>query len=145
MKLEGIYQGVDDNGNWLVNGVEISLDHLTRLEGTPVIGSAVEIKGVLRDGKIIALRIEVEDETEDFRGQPQNRVKLRGMVDAMSADGSIISVNAHRVHIGDLTEIDGNIFIGVDVRILAILLDNGMLVAREIDVRERSSDDGDED
>lgn len=145
VKLEGIFQGVNDDGDWIVNGVEISVDRLTRLEGTPEVGSAVEIRGVLRNGRIVALRIKFENENENIRERHQYRVKLRGLVDAMSDDGSVFSVAGHRVHISELTEIDGEVVVGAGVKVLAIILDDGTLVAKEIDVRERDDDMDDED
>ena len=140
VKLEGIYQGVNDDGDWIINGVEVSLDHLTRLEGTPEVGRAVEVKGVLQNGKIVALRIEFEDHDNDFRVRPENRVTLRGLVDAITDDGSVITIDSHEVHIRDLTEIDGEIVVGVGVKVLAIIMDDGTLVAKEIDVREHDTD-----
>ncbi|MDA1226789.1 MAG: DUF5666 domain-containing protein [Chloroflexi bacterium] len=141
-KLEGVFEGVNDHGDWIVNGVEISLDHLTRLEGTPQVGSTVKIKGVQLDGKMLALKIEVENDSENFRGQRPDSVTLRGFVDAMSEDGSVISVNSHRVHISDLTETDGDIVVGVGVKILAVILEDGTLVAKEIDVQELDTAEG---
>lgn len=141
VKLEGIYEGVDEAGDWIVNGMAISVDRLTRLKGTPVIGSTVEIKGIIRDGKIIALKIEFEDSDVDFGGASLNRVRLGGLIEAMSDDGSVIFVDSHRVHISDLTEIDGDIAVGVMVRVLAFITEDGTLVAKEIDVRDEDSDD----
>ena len=141
VKLEGIYEGVDEAGDWIVNGMAISVDRLTRLEGTPVIGSTVEIKGIIRDGKIIALKIEFEDSDVYFGGASLNRVRLSGLIEAISYDGSVIFVDSHRVHISDLTEIDGVIAVGVMVRVLAFITEDGTLVAKEIDVRDEDSDD----
>ena len=140
VKLEGIYEGVDKAGDWIINGMAVSVDRLTRLEGTPEIGSTVEIKGVLRDGKIIALKIEFEDSDAEFGGASLNRVRLRGLIEAMSDDGSVIFIDSHRVHISDLTEIDGDIALGVMVRVLAFITEDGTLAAKEVDVREEDSD-----
>jgi len=140
VRLEGIHEGVDEAGDWIVNGMAISVNRFTRLEGTPVIGSAVEIKGILRDGKIIALKIEFEDSDVDFGGASLNRVRLGGLIEAMSDDGSVIFIDSHRVHISDLTEIDGDIAAGVMVRVLAFITEDGRLIAKEIDVRGEGGD-----
>jgi Cu/Ag efflux protein CusF len=140
VKLEGIYEGVDKSGDWIVNGMAVGVDRLTKLEGTPEIGSTVEIKGVLRDDKIIALKIEFEDSDAEFGGASLNRVRLSGLIEAMSDDGSVIFIDSHRVHISDLTEIDGDIALGVMVRVLAFITEDGTLAAKEVDVRKEDTD-----
>ena len=58
VKLEGTFQSVDADGNWIINGTPVSVDPLTRLEGTPAVDQLVEVKGILQaDGSILAPKI----------------------------------------------------------------------------------------
>lgn len=133
-RLRGVFEGLDSEGNWKVNGVSIAVDEETRLEGTPAVGRRVDVRAFLRDGKIIASRIEGERDEAD--GEAADRAKreavLSGLVERVEADGSLV-INGHHVAISALSDVDGDFQRGARVRVRAVLDDDGELVAEDVD------------
>ena len=131
VKLEGTFEGVDDDGNWIVNGIKVSVGPLTKLEGVPAVGSRLEIRAVrLKDGTVLAGRVKSKDEKGGRR--TRSEAKIRGTIESILDDGTII-VDGLSVAIGDLTEIDGELKVGDYVEVKAHVQEDGSLVAREVE------------
>ena len=135
-KIKGTFEGVDDDGNWIVNGVKIAVDEDTEIDGTPSVGKLVQIKATLVGGRILAREIDVKNGSGE---QKQKReVKFEGVIQRLT-DNSFM-IRGHRVDISDLTEIEGELTRGAMVRVEAIILEDGSIVAREIEVRDEKSE-----
>ena len=129
-KLEGTFQGVDEKGNWLINGAAVSVGPQTKLEGTPIVGERIEVKAVVQDdGSLLAEK--VEGGKGKLRGG-RSEAKVRGVVEEVKEDGTLI-VNGRSVAIGVLTELDGEPQVGDYVEIRALLQKGGSLLAREVE------------
>lgn len=148
IKLEGTFQGIDDNGNWLVNGLVISVDEDTELEGTPEEGNHVEVVAILlEDGTILARKIEVESQ-RDENAKTRHEVELTGTIDRILEEERTILVlssrlRTFRVIITELTEVEGELVIGDIARVKALIGENRILIAKTVQVRVPGDDDGD--
>ncbi|MCH7713068.1 MAG: hypothetical protein IIC99_05550 [Chloroflexi bacterium] len=132
-KIEGIFQGIDPAGRWLVNGAAIAVDPLTRLEGTLAVGSRVEVKAIVQsDGTPLATKIEGEE--KDIR-KPKNRAKIRGIIQSISDDGTL-QINGISVALSVLTESAVEPKVGDLVAVDALIQTDGTLVAREVETAE---------
>ena len=129
VRLEGIFQGVDADGNWLINGAKVSVDPLTRLEGSPAPGQLVEVKGVLQpDGSILAVKVEGEGKDPN---KNESEAEIRGTVTEIRDDA--IVVNGVTAVLSLLTEVEGTYEVGDYVEVKAALQEDGTLVAREVE------------
>ena len=129
VKLKGTFQGIDSEGNWIVNGTKVSVDPLTRLKGTPAIGQRIEVKAILLgDGSLLALKIEGKGKDPD---KAKNEAKIRGIVDAIGDES--ITVNGITIAFSALTELEGDIQPGDYVEVKALLSPDGLLLAREVE------------
>lgn len=137
VKLEGIFQGTDEEGNWIVNGTKVSVDPLTRLEGTPAVGQRVEVKAVLqKDGSLLARKIEGE---EKRAGKSKSEAKIRGVIEAVG-DNSI-TINGITLALSVLTELDGELEVGRFAEVEALLQEDGTLVAKEVEIKGKPGDE----
>ena len=61
-KLEGVFQGVDEeDGSWIVDGIKVAVDSITKLKGTPAIGSQIDVEAILLgDGSLLARDIKAQ-------------------------------------------------------------------------------------
>ena len=135
-ELKGTLQSIED-GNWIVNGVKFSVDENTELEGMPAIDHRVEVKAVLlEDGRLLAIKIEAEDEADD---RPKREVEFKGVIERVNEDGSIV-INGHTIAVSVLTELGITPQAEQFVKIEALLDEEGGLTAREIEIE----DDADE-
>ena len=112
--------------------MKFSVDELTELEGTPTVGSRIEIDAVLHNGKFLAREIDVE---RRHGGKPKSKVEveLNGAIELFEDDGSLV-VAGHNVIMSDLTKIEGHLTSGAMVKIKALLLEDGTLVARKVEI-----------
>ncbi len=85
-ELEGAYFEIEgtllsaEGGTWNIGGLLIK--NINSSQGTPTIGSRVEIKGLVQGGQIFISKIEQEDDTEE-------QVKIEGIFGGTSSDGTI--------------------------------------------------------
>ncbi|MCI0778826.1 MAG: hypothetical protein J4N32_02310 [Chloroflexi bacterium] len=138
VKLEGIFEGVDDDGNWIVNGIKIAVGPLTKVEGSPAVGQEVEVKAVAQeDGTLLATKI--EGEGEDGK-RSKSETKIRGTIDEITDE--FIVIDGIKVFLAALTELEGDLSVGSFVKVKAFLQADGTLIAREV---EGKGPDADED
>ena len=134
VKLEGTFQSVDADGNWIINGTPVSVDPLTRLEGTPAVDQLVEVKGILQaDGSILALKIEGEGEDAS---ESKSEAEIRGIITKALTD--TIEIDGITVALSVLTEIEGELQVGQFVEVEALLLEDGSLLAQEVESKGES-------
>ena len=131
-KLEGTFQGIDSEGNWLINGAAVAVDPLTKLEGTPEVGGRVEVKATVQDdGTLLATKIESEEKNT---GKPEGRAraKVRGVIQQVFDDGSV-QINGISIALSALTDIAQAPQSGDLVEVDALIQAGGALIAREIE------------
>ncbi|MCH7655091.1 MAG: hypothetical protein IIC95_03780 [Chloroflexi bacterium] len=129
VKLEGTFQGVDDDGNWIVNGIKIAVSALTKLEGTPAVGQEVEVKAIRQeDGTLLATK--VEGEGADGK-RPRSETKIRGIIEEIT-DGFVV-IDGLTVALAALTELEGDLSVGSFAKVKAFLQADGSLIAREVE------------
>ena len=130
VKLSGTFQGVDEEGNWIVNGRRVAVDVHTRLEGSPAVGQRIRLEAQLtRDGSLRALEVEGQ------KGGPRrdkNKVKVRGTIDEVLDDGTLV-IDGVAVALGDLTELEGDAQVGDFVEVEALIQEDGTLLAKEVE------------
>ena len=135
VKLEGRFGGVDDEGNWIVNGVPLLIDPLTRLKGTPTVGERIKVKARLQsDGSLLAVKIEGKGRG---KSRSKNKAEIRGTVDHILDDGTLI-IDGVPISLSVLTDLDIDPGIGDSVKVEASLQPDGSLIAIEVE-RERES------
>ena len=130
VKLRGTFQGVDEEGNWIVNGRRVAVDAHTRMEGSPAVGQRIRLEARLaRDGSLRALEVEGQ------KGGPRrdkNKVKVRDAIDEVLDDGTLV-IDGVAVALGDLTELEGDAQVGDFVEVEALIQEDGLLLAKEVE------------
>lgn len=140
VKLNGIFEGIDVDGNWIVSGKPVAVDALTRLEGSPAVGQRIAVKGFLgENGVLLAKKVKSakrgrgqEKGDKRGRGHQKREAKIRGKVQDILADGTLV-VNGIPVAVGALTELEDGAQVGDFVEIEALLQEDGSLLAEEVD------------
>ena len=140
VKLEGIFEGVDDDGNWIVNGIKIAVGPLTKLEGTPAVGQEVEVKALAQeDGTLLATKVEGEG---DDPKRSRSETKIRGIIEEITDE--FVVIDGLTVALAALTELEGDLSVGSFAKVKAFLQADGLLIAREVDGKGPDADE-DED
>ena len=133
-EIEGIFQGIDENGNWIINGAKVAVDDLTDVEGSPAIGSRVEIKTTYQDdGSLLAIEVEVE---EKDKGKLHRKAKLEGVIQAIEDNGETLIVDGHKVILSPLTGLEGELQVGAFIKVEAHIQKDGSLAAREVEAEK---------
>ena len=132
VELDGVLRRVDAQGRWVVNGVRITVNSETELEGTPRVGSRVKVRAALQpDRTIVALAISAPQVEADTVSRT---VEFKAVVRAVEDDGTIV-VGQHRVQTNELTEIDGELTAGATVAVKAVITSDKTLIARTVEVQ----------
>ncbi len=131
--LEGTFQGVAENGLWLVGGVEVAVGEQTRLRGEPSVGKPVRVAAQFRRAAPMLAAV-IEGESQD-PAIPVKRVEIEGNIERIEEDGTLI-VNGVPVRIGALTELEGDLQQGAFIKIIAVLQDDGSVAARVVESAE---------
>ncbi len=136
VELDGVLRGVDAEGRWVVNGVRITVNSETKLDGTPQVGSRVKVRALRQpDRTIVALTISAPRAEVDA---VTRTVTFKAVVRTVEDDGTIV-VGQHRVQTNDLTEIDGELVAGATVAITAVITNDKSLIARTVEVQARDA------
>ena len=139
VEIQGVL-GLDELGNWTIDGIVVAIDPDTEIEGGLVVGQTVEIEGVLQeDGTILALEIETEDEDDVV----SSKTKLKGIFQGIDQDTGKWIISGNLVDVGPGTDTDGLPYVGQRVKVEALLQENGSLLAREIENKGGSTDEDD--
>jgi hypothetical protein len=127
--LKGTFLGTDLDGNWIVNGMPVAMDALTRLEGSPAVGRPVAVEALReRRGSVRALKVKGDTGRSS---QGKKEAKLRGTVEDILDDGTLV-VDEIRVVLGTLTEMEDGARLGDFVEVEALLQPDGSLLAKEV-------------
>ena len=137
VEMQGVL-GLDELGNWTIDGIVFALDPDTKIEGGLVVGQTVEIEGVLQeDGTILALEIETEDEDDLV----SSKANLKGVFQGIDQDTGKWIISGNLVDVGPGTDTDGLPYVGQGVKVKALLQADGTLLAREIENKGGSTDE----
>jgi hypothetical protein len=130
-------------GDWRVSGRTVHVTAATiinREHGAVAVGAFVEVNGTLRaDGSIDATRIEVKTSIDNSEGQSAN---LKGTIESLPSSSDLRGdwrVSGRTVHVISSTKLKtehGAFAVGVRVKIKAIQLADGTMVATKIQVRD---------
>jgi hypothetical protein len=127
--LTGTFLGTDPEGNWIVNGMPVAVDALTRLQGSPAVGRPVAVEAIRqRGGSLKALMVNGESRSSS---QGKKKAKLRGTVEDLLVDGTLIVDGIHVV-LSPLTEMEDETRVGDFVEVEALLQPEGSLLAKEV-------------
>ena len=137
-KLRGIFQGIDlDTGNWIISGNLVAVGPETDTDGLPFVGQRVKVEALLQeDGTLLAREIENKSGSTG-RDDGSSEVKLDGIFLGVDADGKWI-VNGASVLIDSLTRLKGAPTVGERIKVKALLLEDGSLLAVKIEGKGRS-------
>ncbi|HKW97158.1 MAG TPA: DUF5666 domain-containing protein [Bryobacteraceae bacterium] len=129
-------------GDWLISGRTVHVSATTQMEteGAVLIGSCVEVKGMIAaDGSVTATNLEVSRESESCQGngEPPEQPKFLGTIDGLPASGLLgdWSVNHRAIHVSAATEIEtdrGAVIVGACVEIEGALQPDNSISASAI-------------
>ena len=137
VKLEGTFQGTDEDGNWIISGTAVAVDALTRLEGTPTVGQRVAVQAIQTEtGVLLALKVKGNKKGSSQR---KREAKIRGTVEEILEDGSLV-IDGVPVALGPLTELENGVEIGDFVKVEALIQDDGSLLAKEVSLKDQAED-----
>ena len=128
-----------------VNGANIQIDASTRVEGVLAVGALVEIKGVVRNGLIIATKIEIEEPEEE---EPEgSEFELEGKLDSIDrgVDNVIagLVLDGVAISVEPLTRFRGHLEQEVYVKVKGVVIGD-VLVATKVKVRKAEEGEQDE-
>ena len=83
--IQGVFQGLDEDGNWLVGETTIAVNADTEIETAVAAGQLVKVEAVLMpDGSLLALEIEVAEEG----GKVSGNTRLEGIFEGTGEQGN---------------------------------------------------------
>jgi hypothetical protein len=131
VSLEGSFDGVDDEGNWLIGRVQVSISPGTDTDGLPAVGQQVKVRAVVQeDGTLLAREVE----NKSFfgsGGQDTGAVTLTGTFLGTDSEGNW-TVNGMLVAVDALTRLEGSPAVGRPVAVEAIRQRGGSLRALRV-------------
>jgi len=141
-EFTGTVESIDGN-TWTVNGQQVAVAG-AELEGDIAVGDMVKVHASQNDdGVWVAREIELADDDDDDDGDDdgdhENESEWTGAVDAISGD--TWTIGGVQVMVTASTEIEGNIAVGDVVKVEASQNDDGVWVAREIELADDDDDD----
>ena len=140
--IRGVFQGINsDNANLIMSSTEVVLDVHTVMTTGVSVGDSILVEAQLRDdGSLLARWVEHDEGV----GQTAARTGLRGLFQGRDSDtgewkvsGIMLAVDA-RTYADDLPSVNQR------VKVAAILREDGMLYAREIENLPEVEEPGDE-
>ncbi len=131
-------------GEWLVvNGQKVGINADTEVLGTLEVGRECEVTVLLqKDGTLLAVKVKAEAgrpeeviPSEGAAGEEAEEAEIKGAIDDF-LPGQWLKVDDQKVLITEDTEIDGTLRSGISCEVLALLREDGTLVAIEIKTEE---------
>ena len=136
--IRGPIERVLDNGSLVVNGVELSLSPLTKLDRLPQLGDFVVVTALIRPGPAF-LAAEIDNHGVDSSTilAETSPVAFQGLMEHLGQDADLV-VNGIPVIISPLTNVRGYLVQGTNVAVEGLLQSNGSVIASELEgeVRE---------
>ena len=139
--IQGVFEGIDPDGNWVIGGRTVAVDSDTKIKTALAAGQLVKVEAlVMPDGSVVAREVEAEE----HGAKVTRKTRLEGAFEGVDAEGNWI-VSGTTVTIGPGTDTDGLPSIGEPVKVTAFLRADGSLLAREIENKGRPERDEDDD
>ena len=130
--LQGIFEGVDDQGRWIISGTPVAVGPGSDTDGIPHRGQRVKVKGLLQeDGSLLAREIENKRGSQGPKGKLR-KVRLGGIFQGLDDKGNWV-VNGARFSVDPRTRLKGTPGVGRRVKVKAVLLEDGSLIAAEVE------------
>jgi hypothetical protein len=132
VQIRGAIEKVLGDGSLVINGIEISMSVLTKLDKVPEPGDFAEVKALIQnDGSFLAIEVDNKGEAalQDFL--EASPATLEGIIERINPDGSLV-VNGIIVVVSPLSEIKGDLVQGSTVELEGLLQLDGSVVAREL-------------
>lgn len=136
-KVEKLPSTAGRIGDWVISGRAVKVTDKTALRGDVMIGSWVDLEGVVQlDGSIIATKIELRPSIDP----PQLYVNFKGTIETLPNTNNFIGdwkVSGRVVHVTDKTSIGqerGKVAVGATVEISGTLANDGSVSALKIAV-----------
>jgi hypothetical protein len=155
-ELEGVVTDFASLASFRVNGIAVNaagsgVEFDDGAAADVANGVRVEVEGTVRDGVLVATKVEFEDNDDGGNGgnDDENEIELHGPVESLDADAGTFVVRGYTVTFGNQTEFDdgsvADLDVGVQVEVKGRLAASGTsIVAAEIDF-EDGDDDNDDD
>ena len=130
--LQGTLKAQVGDGLWRINAFLVKLNGDTTITGRVAVGSPVRVSALRRStGGLLAISIEGLSRNEP---QVEKTVTIEGIVTRIGEDGTI-EVGERTINTSDLTEIEGDLTEGVQVKVSAVITDDRALSARRVEIR----------
>ncbi len=131
-RIVGIFQGLDDDGNWIIGGTSVKVGPEADTDGSPAPGQRVKVKALVQsDGSLLAR--EIENIHGHARDEVQSRrVEIEGILQEIDADGNWI-INGTSVSIGPDTRLKGSPAVGQRVKVSGRQREDGSILATGIE------------
>jgi len=131
-KIVGVLEGIDKDGNWIVNGIPIAIGALTQLDEGLTVGQTIQVHAELMPGgRLLARRAGKTAKGSEAVGE----TKLEGVfegIDEMTGDWIISGL---QIRVGVTADTDGFPSLGQTIKVFARLGDGGSMSVREIENR----------
>ena len=129
--ISGVFNGVAENGDWIIGETRVEVRNSTRLARGFSVGQLVRVDATLTpSGVLVAREVTSEDKDQGVA----SKTRLTGVFEGTDSEGRWI-VSGNAVTIATDTDTDGVPTPGQEVRITARRLDDGTLLAREVENR----------
>ena len=127
--IRGAIEKVLEDGSPVVNGVEVSLSALTKLDRPPLPGDFVEVTALVRPGRAF-LAAEIDNHRADSGSlfTETSPVTFQGPIDNVGQNTSLV-VNGIPVTISPLTNVRGYLVEGTNVEVEGLLQADGSVIA----------------
>ena len=116
-----------------VGGLTVVITPETKIDGTLELEAKVEVEATIKDGTVLAKKIEVKGKQRPKKERSKSDFEFRGIIDSLS--DTAIEVDGLTVLLTPDTKIDGTLSTGSLVEVEAIMSD-GTLVALKVEVKE---------
>ena len=144
VEFEGPIESLPEEGylgDWVIDGITVTVNITTTIEGIPQVGLTAEVKAVIQaDNTVLALKIKVAKEVEG------EEVEFEGFISAIITDTvDLWVIGGITVTVDTTTFIDeskGRAEVGAWVEVKAIRQPDGSLLAIRIRVERRSEEGG---
>jgi hypothetical protein len=115
----------------------------TQIMGQLVPGSIVQIMAKVQDdGTLLATRIVVKNSSDEHDDDDE----IEGIIQSIGANNSSIVINGHTILMDDHTRIDdGHLAVNARAEVEVVKLQNGSLLATEIEIEDDNDDEEDDD
>ena len=134
------YDSHDNVVGFVVTGINVTMDDLTRYDAEPAPGSEVNVSCVVKDGVFLAIAVEPHAAGVD---EESPAASLKGTVQSVDRDSdgvaTAITVGGLKVTIGPESIVHGRLVAGIAVR-LVISVSGGLATAGEVWSEDGGSD-----